>query len=388
MKLNVSFRFSPNRVVPVGTLYQNGRDSAFEYAKSFFAEKLNPAPFRLPVKDGVNVFDWSGGMETFGMFEDSLPDGWGRRLVDVMFRKRKGRLPTVLERLACVGSTGMGALAYEPEDSPALQYAEFDLAAVASDAMNFESGLAEDVLPQVRRAGGSSGGARPKAFIGFNPNTGEVCAESETLPDGFEHWIVKFNTKRDGDCAGELEYRYYKAALAAGVDMSPCRLLETAAGRFFATKRFDRTDNGGRLHLASAAGLLHANFRIPGDEYEIIFKLTDALTHDYSAKKELFRRTALNVFAHNRDDHLKNSGFLMDATGVWTLAPFYDFTYAEGPNGWHTLSIAGEGANPGADDLLRLAARVNLSVKDAKEVIEMTKEACFSIPTSILPHQL
>ena len=383
MKLNVSFRFSPNRVVPVGTLYQNGRDSAFEYAKSFFAEKLNPAPFRLPVKDGVNVFDWSGGMETFGMFEDSLPDGWGRRLVDVMFRKRKGRLPTVLERLACVGSTGMGALAYEPEDSPALQYAEFDLAAVASDAMNFESGLAEDVLPQVRRAGGSSGGARPKAFIGFNPNTGEVCAESETLPDGFEHWIVKFNTKRDGDCAGELEYRYYKAALAAGVDMSPCRLLETAAGRFFATKRFDRTDNGGRLHLASAAGLLHANFRIPGDEYEIIFKLTDALTHDYSAKKELFRRAALNVFAHNRDDHLKNSGFLMDANGVWTLAPFYDFTYAEGPNGWHTLSIAGEGANPGEDDLLRLATRVNLSVKDAKEVIETTKEACFNLNSAI-----
>jgi len=224
--------------------------------------------------------------------------------------------------------------------------------------------------------------------FGFNPNTGEVCAESETLPDGFEHWIVKFNTKRDGDCAGELEYRYYKAALAAGVDMSPSRLLETAAGRFFATKRFDRTDNGGRLHLASAAGLLHANFRIPGDEYEVIFKLTDALTHDYSAKKELFRRTALNVFAHNRDDHLKNSGFLMDANGVWTLAPFYDFTYAEGPNGWHTLSIAGEGANPGEDDLLRLAVRVNLSVKDAKEVIEMTKEACFSIPTSILPHQL
>lgn len=374
MKLNVSFRFSPDRVIRVGTLYQNGRDSAFEYAQSFFAEKLNPAPFRLPVKEGVNIFDWSGGMETFGMFEDSLPDGWGRRLVDVMFRKRNGRLPAVSERLACVGSSGMGALVYEPEDNPAQQYTEFDLAAIASDAMNFESGLAEDVLPQVRRAGGSSGGARPKAFIGYNPKTGEVCAESEMLPDGFEHWLVKFNTKRDGDCAGELEYRYYKAALAAGVDMSPCRLLETSAGKFFATKRFDRTDNGGRLHLASVAGLLHANFRIPGDEYEIIFKLTDALTHDYSAKKELFRRVALNVFAHNRDDHLKNFGFLMDANDVWKLAPFYDFTYAEGPNGWHTLSIAGEGANPREEDLLRLAASVDLSVKDAKEVIEITKE--------------
>ena len=380
MKLNVSFRFSPDRVIRVGTLYQNGRDSAFEYAQSFFAEKLNPAPFRLPVKEGVNIFDWSGGMETFGMFEDSLPDGWGRRLVDVMFRKRNGRLPTVLERLACVGSSGMGALVYEPEDSPAQQYTEFDLAAIASDAMNFESGLAEDVLPQVRRAGGSSGGARPKAFIGYNPKTGEVCAESETLPDGFEHWLVKFNTKRDGECAGELEYSYYKAALAAGVDMSPCRLLETSAGKFFATKRFDRTDNGGRLHLASVAGLLHANFRIPGDEYEIIFKLTDVLTHDYSAKKELFRRVALNVFAHNRDDHLKNFGFLMDANGVWKLAPFYDFTYAEGPNGWHTLSIAGEGANPEEEDLLRLADSVDLSVKDAKEVIEITKNTLGDCP--------
>ena len=109
MKLNVSFRFSENHVIPVGTLCQNGRDSAFEYTRSFLAEKLNPAPFRLPVREGVNIFDWSGGMETFGMFEYSLPDGWGRRLVDVMFRKRNGRFPTVLERLACVGSSGMGA---------------------------------------------------------------------------------------------------------------------------------------------------------------------------------------------------------------------------------------------------------------------------------------
>ena len=198
MKLNVSFRFSENHVIPVGTLCQNGRDSAFEYTRSFLAEKLNPAPFRLPVREGVNIFDWSGGMETFGMFEDSLPDGWGRRLVDVMFRKRNGRPPTVLERLACVGSSGMGALVYEPEDRMDWQSAEFDLAAVASDAMSFDAGLAEDVLPQVRKAGGSSGGARPKAFIGFNPATGEACAESETLPDGFEHWIVKFNTKREG----------------------------------------------------------------------------------------------------------------------------------------------------------------------------------------------
>lgn len=379
MKLNVSFRFSSDHVVPVGTLYLNGRDSAFEYARSFLAERLNPAPFRLPVREGVSIFDWSGGMETFGMFEDSLPDGWGRRLVDVMFRKRHGRLPTVMERLACVGSRGMGALVYEPEDRMDWHETEFDLASVASDAMAFDAGLAEDVLPQVRRAGGSSGGARPKAFIGFNPVTGEACAESETLPDGFEHWIVKFNTKREGDSAGEIEYRYHQAAVAAGAVMSQCRLIETDAGKFFATKRFDRLHDGGRVHLASAAGLLHANFRIPGDEYEVIFKVTDALTRDYSAKKELFRRVALNVFAHNRDDHLKNFGFLMDGSGDWSLAPFYDFTYAEGPNGWHTLSVAGEGANPGADDLLRLADRVGLSDNDAKDIVSTVRESCAAI---------
>ena len=375
MKLSVSFKISLDEVIPVGTLYQKGRDTAFEYAPSFLARGINPAPFRLPVKEGVNVFDWSGGMETFGMFEDSLPDGWGRRLVDVMFKKRNGRLPIVLERLACVGTCGMGALIYEPEEKVECGDVEFDLAKIAEDAIAFDAGLAEEVLPQVRRAGGSSGGARPKAFVGFNPSTGEVCAEGNELPEGYEHWMVKFNTAHDGVMAGEREWRYYQMAISAGVQMAPCRLIKTKAGDFFATKRFDRTDDGRRLHLASAAGLLHANFRVPGDEYGVLFKLTDALTRDYSAKMELFGRVTLNVLAHNRDDHLKNFAFLMDENGKWTLAPFFDFTYSEGPNGWHTLSVAGEGANPGEADLLRLARDVGLADKDAQCIIEKVRSA-------------
>ena len=108
---------------------------------------------------------------------------------------------------------------------------------------------------------------------------------------------------------------------------------------------------------------------LPGDEYAMLFKLTDALTRDYSARKELFRRVALNVLAHNRDDHLKNFGFLMYPDGHWQLAPFYDFTYAEGPNGWQTLSVAGEGKNPGEADLLRLARDVDIDDSDAKEIM-------------------
>ena len=135
MKLSVFFRFSPNEKIPVGTLSDHGRDTVFEYDASFLSRGINPAPFRLPLRCGVQAYDHTGNMETFGLFEDSLPDGWGRRLVDVAFRKRHGRLPTVLERLACVGSNGMGALVYEPEDDLAAEVAACDLSALAESAM-------------------------------------------------------------------------------------------------------------------------------------------------------------------------------------------------------------------------------------------------------------
>ena len=369
MKLRVSLEFAPEKRIPVGVLMDAGADTAFEYDRGFLLRNLNLSPFRLPLKPGVAVFDHSGGMGTFGLFEDSLPDGWGRRLLDVRFLKRLGRTPTALERLSAVGTNGMGALVYEPADESEGDEGEYDLAAIAASAMDFDAGRAEDVLPGVRRAGGSSGGARPKVFIGFNPRTGEVCPERRVLPEGFEHWIVKFNTGREGDRAGEMEFRHYEAARRAGAEMAESRLVRTSSGVFFATRRFDRLPGGGRLHMASAAGLLHADFRVPGDEYALVFRLTDALTHDFGSKVELFRRVALNVFGGNRDDHLKNVSFLMDGTGRWTLAPFYDFTRASGPNGWHTLSVAGEGLNPGRDDLLRLADDVGLPRAEADEII-------------------
>ena len=377
MKLTVKLDFGCGREIKVGTFSEIGRDTAFEFAGEFLSSGLDPAPFRLRAGGGLKIYDRSGNMETFGLFDDSLPDGWGRRIVDRMFMKREGRLPTVTERLMCVGRSGKGALVYEPADEAAQAANEaFDLAALAEEAMAFDAGEAENALQRLRKAGGSSGGARPKAYVGYNPKTGEVCAESPVLPTGFEHWIVKFNTRRDGRDAGETEYRYYEAARAAGAEISPSRLVETRVGRFFMTRRFDRTDGGGRFHLASAAGLLHAGFRIPGDEYALLFRLTDALTHDRSAKAELFRRACLNVVAHNRDDHLKNFSFLMDEKGRWSLAPFYDFTYAEGPNGWQTLSVSGEGANPGADDLRRLAKDVGLDRDESEPILDRVIESC------------
>lgn len=361
MKLKVSLRFSSDKIIPMGLLSDFDRDTLFEYDSGFSAYGLEPAPFRLPVASGVKAYDNSGNMNTFGLFSDSLPDGWGRKLVDAVYRKRHNRPPTVMERLSIVGANGAGALVYEPQSERVDQPKSFDLSTLAANAMNFDAGLAEKVLPEVRRAGGSSGGARPKAFIGFNPRTHEVCPESEKLPDGFEHWIVKFNTKGDGPDAGRREFDYYHRAIDAGVTMSESCLIETAAGDFFATRRFDRPGGDRRLHLASAAGLLHANFRIPGDEYELLFRLCDALTRNHAEKEELFRRACLNVRHHNRDDHLKNFAFLMSDKGDWKLAPFFDFTRSNGPNGWHTLSIAGEGQNPTEDDLKRLADQVGVT---------------------------
>ena len=377
MKITVKFDFGGGREIKVGTFSEVGRDTAFEFAGEFLSLGLNPAPFRLPLGAGLKVYDRSGNMETFGLFDDSLPDGWGRRIVDRMFMKREGRLPTITERLMSVGRSGKGALVYEPTDEATEAATEvFDLAALAEEAMAFDEGEAEDALSRLRKAGGSSGGARPKAYVGYNPKTGEVCADSAVLSPGFEHWIVKFNTRREGDAAGETEYRYYEAALAAGADMASSRIVATKAGKFFMTRRFDRTDGGGRIHMASAAGLLHADFRIPGDEYALIFRLTDALTHDHSAKLELFRRACLNIVAHNRDDHLKNFSFLMDERGRWSLSPFYDFTYAEGPNGWQTLSVAGEGANPGVADLRRLAKAVGLETPESEPILDRVIESC------------
>lgn len=370
MKLRVKLDFGGGREpMEVGVLSEAGRELAFEFAETFLASGLDLAPFRLPRRPGPTVFAHHPGLETFGLFEDSLPDGWGRMIMDRVFQSRHGRKPTVLELLAGVGANGRGALTYEPADEELVESAgEFDLARLAESAM--EESASAEALARLAKAGGSSGGARPKAYVGYDPATERFCAERRDLPPGFEHWLVKFNTRLDGADAGEREFAYYRMAIAAGANMEPCRLVETSVGRFFMTRRFDRTRDGGRLHMASAAGLLHADFRIPGEDYALLFRLADALTRDYGVKTELFRRAALNVLGHNRDDHLRNFSFLMDAQGKWTLAPFYDFTWAEGPNGWQTLSVAGEGRNPGIADLERLAARVGLEGKVAKAIID------------------
>lgn len=335
-KLDVFLRFGPTRQHKVGQLALIERDIVFQYDPSFIDLGLTISPFRLPVQPGMQVYDRRGDMESFGVFEDAMPDSWGRRLVDRHFQKTLGRPPGILERLAFVGERAMGALTFHPpEEEPAIPGHELDLAALAAQAWDFDSDRVEDALPDLRRVAGTSGGARPKVLLGFPAarSSKKVLPADGELPEGFAHWIVKFNSRAEVKDSGPLEFAYAELARAAKAEVPEHRLIETSKGRFFATRRIDRGERGERIHLHLAAGLLHINFRTPGNEYAILFKVIDSLTQDYGQKRELFRRVCLNVLACNRDDHLKNFTFLMDRGGKWRLSPLFDFTFHTGPGG-------------------------------------------------------
>jgi serine/threonine-protein kinase HipA len=282
-----------------------------------------------------------------GLFDDSLPDGWGLLLMDRYFRKIGLRLDTVspLDRLSWLGTRTMGALTYfPPQAGEDVDASVFDLHDLARHSREILTGQAVDILPQLLKAGGSPGGARPKVLIGYQPATGKVVSGEEDLPEGFEHWIVKFATKQDADDAGPIEYAYSLMARSIGIDMPPTRLFETAEGdRFFGVKRFDR-DGNRRFHVHTFGNLIQA----------MVF----------------------NVLVHNRDDHVKNFAFILDdATGDWSITPAYDLSFTAGPGGEHSMTLAGEGRNPGREHILRLAEQAGVSTREANRVIE-TVQIC------------
>jgi serine/threonine-protein kinase HipA len=240
------------------------------------------------------------------------------------------------------------------------------------------NGSSSGVIEELMSLGGSSGGARPKANIGYNPNTDELMHGYTILPEGFEHWIVKFPSSEDLKDIANIEYAYYKMALAADIEMSECRLLESASGQqVFATKRFDRNGNN-RIHMHSMAGLTHDNFRMSSIDYGHIIDTAYTLENSASARKKILRLAAFNIYSHNRDDHSKNFSWLMDDSGTWTLAPAYDLTYSSTAIGEHSTRVAGEGSNPGRVHLMALAEE--FSISKPSEIIEEVQEAIAQWP--------
>jgi serine/threonine-protein kinase HipA len=366
-------------VKPVGRLALRGRQIYFEYDAAFIQGGLEISPLRLPLKPGVTSFDPTLFDGLAGVFSDSLPDGWGRLLLD-RFAISQGISPaeiSPLDRLAHVGTHGMGALVYEPD------YA-IDEANEANDANNaiyLESlaletqavlnGTSDTLLPELLALNGSSAGARPKAMIGVDDTRQNIVHGMAKLPNGYAPWLVKFANSQDGADAGAVEYVYALMAQAAGIEMPEVYLF---LGKYFAVKRFDRAGKK-RLHMHTAGGLLHSDFRVPTLDYADLIALTWKLTRHIREAEKMFRLAVFNVLAHNRDDHAKNFSFLMDETGEWKLAPAYDLTFSSGVRGEQSTLVAGEGKNPGIEHLVRLGNEAGLPTAKITEIIEQTKAA-------------
>ena len=372
--LNVMLDFG-DAPIPVGRLAHRDGKIFFEYDADFITKKLEVSPFKLPLTPELQVFE-PGLFEGLpGLFNDSLPDGWGRLLLDRALR-RKGIAPdsfSPLDRLAYVGASGMGALIYAPDYSEGVHGETVNLDVLADQSQAILEGSSEEVFEELLALGGSPQGARPKAMIGVNRDKSKVIQGVEDLPTGYEPWLVKFANTADGQDAGAIEYVYSLLAQEAGLEVMDAHLFpaKTGAG-YFATKRFDRTDSSGRLHMHTACGLLHSDFRVPSLDYQDLIKATMILTRDIREAQKMYRLAVFNVLSHNRDDHAKNFSFLMDDSGTWKMAPAYDLTFSSGPGGEQSTMVMGEGKNPGVEQLLKLAEVADLSRADAQRIIDET----------------
>ncbi len=361
-------------VSPVGRLAVRKRRVYFEYDTNFIRGGLELSPIHLPLKPGVSNFDHHLFEGLPGVFNDSLPDGWGRLLLD-RFALSQGVMPeeiSPLDRLANVGSQALGALVYEPDYNTDHKQDGINLDSLATQIREVLNGASEDVLVELIALNGSSAGARPKALIGVNEKRDRIIHGASDLPEGFSPWMVKFPNSHDGVDAGAIEYVYALMAKEAGISRAEVYLFSAQKGAgYFAVKRFDR--NGKRYHMHTVSGLLHSDFRSPLLDYENLLALTGRLTRDLREIEKMYRLAVFNVLAHNRDDHSKNFSFLMDRDGQWKLSPAYDLTFSSGPGGEQSTMVMGEGRNPKEEHLFKLAEEVKIKYDQAIEIIEATK---------------
>lgn len=348
----------------VGTLAKTPeRVVAFEYDSDWLNNGFSISPFSLPLIKKVFIPKYESFDGLFGVFNDSLPDGWGRLLVDRLFLKNKINPAEIdnLNRLAVVQDSGMGALTYKPEHKFETENNISDFDILSQECSKILESQNSDNLDELFQLGGSSGGARPKILTSINN----------------EEWIIKFPSSIDPKNIGEKEYQYSLCAKECGINMTETKLFPSKiCSGYFGIKRFDRK-NDRKVHMVSVSGLLETSHRLPNLDYNLLMKLTLELTRNYEDIEQLFRLMCFNVFAHNRDDHSKNFSYLYDDNKKeWYLSPAYDLTYSSSLNGEHATTINGEGKNPSLDDILTVAKNIGLNEKTAKDIALDIQEKC------------
>ena len=358
----------------VGKLLYKNRVIYFEYDKSFLKTGIEISPYKLPLKAGVFVCEDDVFEGLFGVFGDSLPDGWGRLLLDRYFLKKgiKYKDITPLDRLGYIGSFGIGGLIYRPFiESITSNTQDIFLDTLAFNSLKILKDDGEENIENFLEIGGSSAGARPKAMIQLNQNN-EILSGSQKLQDGFTHYMVKFASSADTSDIGKIEYIYSLMAKDAKIEMPDTKLLKGKNGYYFAIQRFDRNKDD-RVHIHSVAGLTHSDFRIPVLDYDDLLSLTLHLTKDVNELYKMYRLACFNLLSHNRDDHAKNFSFLLDSSYDWKLSPAYDLTFSYGLGGEHSTTYLGEGKNPTQKHLLELAKIHN--IKNAQKIINEIKSS-------------
>lgn len=358
---------------------------AFAYDPAWRRTGIELAPLTLPLDARSAAFVFPSLPEaTFhrlpGMLADALPDEFGNALIDAWMAGHgvpKSDV-TTLDRLAYMGKRGMGALEFKPaRGSHKESAAPLEMKSLVEGArMLIEGKLSLDThaktaLANIMKVGISAGGARAKAVIAWNPETDQIRSGQFEAAEGFEHWLLKFDgVGKDlelGTSAdyGRIEYAYYRMATQAGIEMSPCRLLEENGRAHFMTRRFDREVVNGRTikhHVQTLCAMDHLDFKQRGTHaYAQLFMLISRLRLGDEPMGQTFRRMVFNVMARNCDDHTKNSAFRMRQGGSWELAPAYDLTHAYNPKGeWtyqHLMSVNGKFDDITREDLLMEADR-------------------------------
>lgn len=377
--------------------------SSFEYDEDFRHSGIEVAPLMMPTNKRLYRFP-ELAKQTFqglpGMLADSLPDKFGNALIDAWLATQ-GRSPAsfnAIERLCYIGARGMGAFEFVPTTGPKLQKnysVEIDqLVSLASDVLrdretfnsSFETQDRQKALSDILRVGTSAGGARAKAIIAWNQDNNEIRSGQINAGEGFEYWMLKFDgvdansdkELNDPQGYGAIEYAYYKMAIDAGIQMNECCLFEENNRKHFMTKRFDRLENGEKLHMQSLCAMAHFDFNMAGAySYEQVFQCIRQLDLPIESHEQQFRRMVFNIVARNQDDHVKNIAFLMDKSGTWSLSPAYDLTYSYNPDGaWtssHQMTVNGKRDHFNLNDLKACSQTALLKQGRAESII---KEVC------------
>lgn len=370
-RIKVFLCFGEDHEIFVGELAERDHRIYFQYDSDFLNKPFWLSPYKLPLSSDLYEHKDKAFGPVFGLFDDSLPDGWGLVLMDRFLRGRGFQVEqlSVLDRLSFLGANTMGALIYKPElEVDSIDTVPFDLYNLYAQSQKIITDKTQIVLTDLMKAGGSPGGARPKVLVGVSKD--KLISGEGVLPDGFEHWIVKFNGTNDLIDSGPVEYAYSLMAMACGIDMPETRLFNTKQGDlFFGVKRFDRNCNK-RLHSHTFGNLIHSNFRIPSCDYDMFFRVINDLTKNYQDLLKGFKQMVFNIFAYNRDDHVKNFSFIMNREGEWSLSPAYDLTFAEGPGGEHSMTVEGEGRSPSLENIHHLGKKSGLKKKDVTLIID------------------